>query len=93
MSPAALSLSTNRCTKASCSGSVVRMKKSLLALSWRASSLKRGASWSTCCRGVRPRSAAACATLLPCSSTPVRKKTSSPFWRWYRARMSAAMVV
>ena len=32
-------------------------------------------------RGVRPRSSAAWATLLPCSSVPVRKKTSSPSWR------------
>jgi len=79
MSPAARSFSTNACTNASCCGSVVRMKKSLLASSVRVSSWNFGAIWSTCSRGVQPRASAAWAIFVPCSSVPVRKKTSSPF--------------
>ena len=72
------SAATNSCTNASCSGSVVRMKKSLLASTAAATSLNLGTISSTCCLGVSPRAAAACSTLVPCSSVPVRKKTSSP---------------
>ena len=93
MSPAAWSFSTNPCTNASCSGSVVRMKKSLEAPTAAASARYLGAMTSTCCCGVSPRSSAAWAIFVPCSSTPVRKKTSSPRWRWCRASTSAAMVV
>ena len=42
--------------------------------------------------GRDPSASACCATGSPCSSVPVRKKTSSPRWRWCRARMSAAIV-
>ena len=39
---------------------------------------KLAATSSTCCWGVRPRSAAFCATVWACSSMPTRKCTSSP---------------
>ncbi len=43
--------------------------------------------------GVRPRSAAAFSIFWPCSSVPVRKKTSRPRSRLNRARASAMIVV
>jgi ribosomal protein L37AE/L43A len=44
--------------------------------------------------GYRPTlSSAACSTLVPCSSVPMRKKTSSPRCRWNQAATSAAAVV
>ncbi len=43
--------------------------------------------------GVSPRFSAASAAFCPCSSVPVRNHTSSPMARWYRATMSARMVV
>ena len=64
-----------------CSGSVVRMKKSFVAFSLAASSLKWTALMSPSSRGVMPSFSAARATGSPCSSVPVRKKTSSPRWR------------
>ena len=42
---------------------------------------KRSDSTSACSRGVRPSRSAERTTLPPCSSVPVRKKTSSPRWR------------
>ena len=80
-------------TFAMCSGSVVRMKKSLVALTVLASSLKRTALRSPSSRGVMPSFSAAWVTGSPCSSVPVRKKTSSPRWRMCRASTSAAIVV
>ena len=73
-------------------GSEVRMKKSLVASmigisSWNFSALR---SASSC--GVIPSRSAAISIGSPCSSVPVRKKTSSPRWRMWRARMSAAIV-
>jgi hypothetical protein len=76
-----------------CSGSVVRMKKSFVTLRVAASSLKRTALRSPSSRGVIPSLSASCATGSPCSSVPVRKNTSSPRWRMWRASTSAAMVV
>ena len=69
------------------------MKKSLVALSNGASALKRSAFLSASSRGVTPAASAASATGSPCSSVPVRKKTSSPRWRMCRAITSAAIVV
>jgi len=43
--------------------------------------------------GVRPFSAAAFSIFWPCSSVPVRKKTSWPASLWKRARASAMTVV
>jgi hypothetical protein len=76
-----------------CSGSVVRMKKSFVTLSSAASSLNLTAWRSPSSRGVMPSFSAAWVTGSPCSSVPVRKKTSSPRWRMCRARTSAAIVV
>jgi hypothetical protein len=84
---------TTSATFAMCSGSVVRMKKSLVMLSAVARSLKRTAFVSPSSRGVMPSFSAACATGSPCSSVPVRKKTDSPRWRMWRASTSAAIVV
>ncbi len=47
-------------------------------------------SASSC--GEIPSRSAATSIGSPCSSVPVRKKTSSPRWRLCRARMSAAIV-
>ena len=74
-------------------GSDVRMKKSLVTLMRGISALKRSALRSASSFGVTPSRSAACATGSPCSSVPVRKKTSSPRWRMWRARMSAPIVV
>ena len=74
-------------------GSEVRMKKSLVTLMRGISASKRCALRSASSLGVTPSRSAAWATGSPCSSVPVRKKTSSPRWRWWRARMSAAIVV
>ena len=68
-------------TFAMCCGSVVRMKKSFVAFTVVASSLNRTALRSPSSRGVMPSFSAACVTGSPCSSVPVRKKTSSPRWR------------
>ena len=81
------------CTRFSCSRSVVRMKKSFDASSRSTRSRNRADTWSQNSFGESPAAAAACATLAPCSSVPVRKKTSSPRWRWWRASASAATVV
>ena len=54
--------STNFCTNASCSGSVVRMKKSLVASMSRASWRKRSAIGSAHSLGETPAAAAACWT-------------------------------
>ena len=69
------------------------MKKSLVASTRSARSRKRSALRSASSRGVMPTRSAACATGSPCSSVPVRKKTSSPRWRMWRASTSAAIVV
>ena len=68
------------------------MKKSFEALIFGISSLNFGALRSASSRGSSPSFSAACATGSPCSSVPVRKNTSSPRWRMWRARMSAAIV-
>ena len=69
------------------------MKKSLLASSCGISASKRAALRSASSFGVTPSLSAASATGSPCSSVPVRKKTSSPRWRMCRASTSAAIVV
>ena len=69
------------------------MKKSLVALTSVASSRNLPAFRLPSSRGVMPSRSAASVTGSPCSSVPVRKKTSSPRWRMWRARTSAAMVV
>ena len=69
------------------------MKKSLEALMRGSSAWKRSAFRSASSFGVTPSRSAACATGSPCSSVPVRKKTSSPRWRMCRASMSAPIVV
>ena len=74
-------------------GSDVRMKKSLVTFRRGPSAMKRSAFVSASSLGVTPSFSAACATGSPCSSVPVRKKTSSPRWRMCRARMSAPIVV
>src|SRR5262249_60616232 len=71
--------------------SVVRMKKSFEALILAAISLKRGARRSPSSRGVVPSASACRVTGSPCSSVPVRKKTSSPRWRWWRAGVGAGV--
>ena len=52
------------------------------------SALRSASSW-----GLIPSRSAAVSIGSPCSSVPVRKKTSSPRWRMWRARTSAAMQV
>ena len=69
------------------------MKKSLDALMRGSRSRKRWALRSASSSGLIPSASATLATGSPCSSVPVRKNTSSPRWRWWRARMSAPMVV
>ena len=69
------------------------MKKSLETLIRGISALKRCALRSASSCGETPSRSAAWATGSPCSSVPVRKNTSSPRWRWCRARMSAAIVL
>ena len=69
------------------------MKKSFVALTSAETSLKRAAFLSASSRGLIPSFSAANATGSPCSSVPVRKKTSSPRWRMCRASTSAAIVV
>ena len=59
-------------------GSVVRMKKSLLAPMLRASSRKRSAIRSAHCLGVEPARGGGLRDRPPCSSVPVRKNASSP---------------
>jgi hypothetical protein len=71
----------NSCTRFSCSRSVVRMKKSFVASSRCTRSRKRAETRSQNSFGDMPAAAAAWATLAPCSSVPVKKKTSSPRWR------------
>ena len=68
------------------------MKKSFEASTRSPISWKRGALRSASSCGVIPSRSAASATGSPCSSVPVRKKTSSPRWRMWRARTSAAIV-
>ena len=82
----------NAWTRSLWRGSVVRMKKSLEALMRGISAWKRAALRSASSFGVTPSRSAASATGSPCSSVPVRKNTSSPRWRWWRARMSAPIV-
>ena len=69
------------------------MKKSLVTLMRGISAWNRSALRSASSAGVTPSRSAAWATGSPCSSVPVRKKTSSPRWRMCRARMSAPIVV
>ena len=76
-----------------CRGSVVRMKSSLEMSRSAHAAAKRGANWSVQAAGVSPCSSAARATFCPCSSVPVRKKTSSPIRRCQRASASALTVV
>jgi hypothetical protein len=68
------------------------MKKSLEAPTRSAVRSNFGALRSASSCGVTPSRSAASSTGSPCSSVPVRKNTSSPRWRWWRARMSAAMI-
>ena len=68
------------------------MKKSLLASTRCAMRSNLGAFRSASCFGVIPSRSAASSIGSPCSSVPVRKKTSSPRWRMCRARTSAAIV-
>ena len=69
------------------------MKKSFVTLMRGSRARKRSALRSASSLGVTPSRSAAWATGSPCSSVPVRKKTSSPRWRMCRARMSAPIVV
>jgi nifR3 family TIM-barrel protein len=80
-------------TEAFPSASVVRMKKSLVASSRGSRAMKCSTLRSPSSFGVMPSRSAASATGSPCSSVPVRKKTSSPRWRMWRASTSAAIVV
>ena len=68
------------------------MKKSLLAsmIGISASNFAALRSASSC--GEIPSRSAAGSIGSPCSSVPVRKKTSSPRWRMWRASTSAAIV-
>ena len=79
-------------TRSVCRGSLVRMKKSLVAsmIGINPSNFAAFVSASSC--GVTPAFFAAFSTGSPCSSVPVRKKTSSPRCRWCRASTSAAIV-
>ena len=67
------------------------MKKSLETFSAATSALKRSALRSASSRGSSPCARAASATGSPCSSVPVRKNTSSPRWRMWRAMTSVAI--
>ena len=58
--------------------SLVRSRRSTISLKW--TTLRSASS-----RGETPSRSATCATGSPCSSVPVRKKTSSPRWRMWRA--------
>ena len=69
------------------------MKKSLETLMRGIRSWKRCALRSASSFGETPSRSAAWATGSPCSSVPVRKNTSSPRWRMWRARMSVPIVV
>ncbi len=82
-----------RWTAAPCSGSDVRMKKSLEAFTFSPISLKCTTLRSASSRGGMPSRSATSATGSPCSSVPVRKNVSSPRWRMWRASTSAAIVV
>ena len=79
--------------RACAAASVVRMKKSLETFSCGISALKRSALRSASSCGSSPWARAASATGSPCSSVPVRKNTSSPRWRMWRASTSVAIVV
>ena len=68
------------------------MKKSFVAPTRSAISSNFGALRSASSCGATPSRSAASATGSPCSSVPVRKKTSSPRWRMWRASTSAAIV-
>ena len=68
------------------------MKSSLEMLRRRQTSSHLGTIWSTHCCGGMPSSAEARATFRLCSSVPVRKKTGSPFSRWYLATKSHATI-
>ena len=76
-----------------CRGSVVRMKSSLEMSRSAQAAANRGPAGRSTPAGSRPCSSAARATFWPCSSVPVRKKTSSPIRRCQRARASALTVV
>ncbi len=69
------------------------MKKSLVACMSAASFRNTPDTRSQNSFGESPSAAALRATFEPCSSVPVRKKTSSPRCRWWRATTSAASVV
>ena len=69
------------------------MKKSFDAARRGIRALKRSALRSASSLGSSPSALAASATGSPCSSVPVRKNTSSPRWRWWRASTSATIVV
>ena len=74
-------------------GSVVRMKSSFEMPSRFQSATHRGAMRSVHSWGDTPSSRALRSMFTPCSSVPVRKKTSVPASRFHRAIVSAASVV
>ncbi len=69
------------------------MKSSFEMFSCFQSSLYRGETESTNSLLLIPFAAAVFSTFWPCSSVPVRKKTSRPVSLMYRAIASAATVV
>lgn len=64
------------CEDARWRGSVVRMKSSLVQFSASAMRWNCGAFLSASSRALKPSLAAVCAIFMPCSSVPVRKRTS-----------------
>ena len=69
------------------------MKKPLETLIRGSRSRKRGVAVRELASGDALVLGHPAATGSPCSSVPVRKNTSSPRWRRWRARMSAPIVV
>ncbi len=69
------------CTTCSCLASVVRMKSSYEMLSVFHISLYLADTSSVHALGETPLAAADFSMLAPCSSVPVKNRTSKPFWR------------
>ena len=93
MSPFPCSSAMSACTPAWCRGSVVRMKSSLVIERVRHSSWYRLTTRSASSLGRKPCCFAVRSIFWPCSSVPVRKRTSRPHIRLYLATVSATTVV
>ena len=93
MSPLAAIRSHRAAQARLCRSSVVRMKSSLEMSSAAAMARNCAETSSANACGANPASRAVFSTFCPCSSVPVRNKTSLPSSRAQRATTSAAMLV